>query len=219
MTSRPARVPRHARGRTALLAGAVMLLAGCMTGQRPSFDSDEPAQGATGDPAIDAVLGRLDSVRVAEFTAGYDVLTRLGGIESTATVVQADNSRRSITINSIRFIDGTGTSATCDLTTAECEARLNDARVSDLQLTHDFYGSSAARRLRVDAQRAIDGASGYEIVQGGHPAVCADVPVSGGTKTYCALESGALARYDGNDLVIELTSFAPDVDESAFATS
>jgi hypothetical protein len=203
-----------------LAASAVaVLLSGCMTGQRPSFDADQPALDATGDPAVDAVLEHLDRVAVEQFSADYAILTRLGGRESTAHVVQADNSRRSITINDVRFLDGTGTTATCNLTTDECEARINDARVSDVQLTHEFYASSAAQRLRVDAGRKIGDARGYDETIAGQPAVCADVPVSGGTKTYCALPSGPLARYDGADLLIDMTSFAPTVDEDAFATS
>ena len=64
---------------------AAIALAGCVTGPRPSFDADEPAQQATGDPAIDAVLERLDRVGLEQFTADYTILTRLGGKESTAT--------------------------------------------------------------------------------------------------------------------------------------
>ena len=205
-----------------MLAVAVMAaltLASCATGPRPSFDADEPAQQATGDPAIDAVLERLGRVGIEQFTADYTVLTRLGDKESTATVVQADNSRRSITINDVRFLDGSGTAATCNLTTAECEAVINDARVSDIQITHDFYGSSFARRLRVDAGRSLAPARGYTETIGGQPATCADVPVSGGTKVYCALDSGPLARYDGNDVLIELVALNPTPDESKFATS
>jgi hypothetical protein len=198
---------------------AVIALGACATGPRPSFDADEPTQEATGDAAIDAVLERLDRVGLAQFTADYTVLTRLGNKESTATVVQADNSRRSITINDVRFLDGSGTVATCNLTTAECEAVINDARVSDVQITHDFYGSSFARRLRVDAGRSLAPAQGYAETIGGQPATCADVPVSGGTKVYCALDSGPLARYDGNDVVIELVALNPTPDESKFATS
>lgn len=194
-------------------------VAGCMTGERPSFDSNQPAVEPTGDAAVDAVLDRLDDVRVGQFTASYDILTRLGGLESTATVVQADNSRRSITINDIRFLDGTGTSATCNLTTDECEAVLNDARVSNLQIGHSFYASSMARRLRVDAARSIAPATGYEMTFADQPGVCADVAVTGGTKIYCALDSGALAKYDGNDLLIELTAYSPTPDEALFATS
>lgn len=198
---------------------AALTLASCATGPRPSFDADEPAQQATGDPAIDAVLERLGRVGIEQFTADYTVLTRLGDKESTATVVQADNSRRSITINDVRFLDGSGTAATCNLTTAECEAVINDARVSDIQITHDFYGSSFARRLRVDAGRSLAPARGYTETIGGQPAACADVPVSGGTKVYCALDSGPLARYDGNDVLIELVALNPTPDESKFATS
>lgn len=198
---------------------AALTLASCATGPRPSFDADEPAQQATGDPAIDGVLERLGRVGIEQFTADYTVLTRLGDKESTATVVQADNSRRSITINDVRFLDGSGTAATCNLTTAECEAVINDARVSDIQITHDFYGSSFARRLRVDAGRSLAPARGYTETIGGKPATCADVPVSGGTKVYCALDSGPLARYDGNDVLIELVALNPTPDESKFATS
>ncbi len=218
--------PRHRRpadfhrARTlAVTAVAAFTLASCATGLRPSFDADEPMQQATGDPAIDAVLERLDRVGIEQFTADYTVLTRLGGRESTATVVQADNSRRSITINDVRFLDGSGTVATCNLTTAECEAVINDARVSDVQITHDFYGSSFARRLRVDAGRSLSPARGYTETIGGQPATCADVPVSGGTKVYCALDAGPLARYDGNDVLIELIALNPTPDESKFATS
>lgn len=198
---------------------AALTLAACATGPRPSFDADEPAQQATGDPAIDAVLERLDRVGIEQFTADYTILTRLGAKESTATVVQADNSRRSITINAVRFIDGSGTVATCNLATAECEAVINDARVSDVQITHDFYGSSFARRLRVDAARSLTPARGYTETIGGLPATCADVPVSGGTKVYCALDDGPLARYDGNDVLIELVALNPTPDETKFTTS
>ena len=218
--------PRHRRFvgahtvRTlAIAAVAAITLAACATGPRPSFDADEPTRTATGDPAIDAVLERLDRVGLEQFTADYTILTRLGDKESTATVVQADNSRRSITINAVRFLDGSGTVATCDLTTAECEAVINDARVSDIQITHDFYGSSFARRLRVDAGRSLAPARGYPETIGGQPATCADVSVSGGTKIYCALDSGPLARYDGNDVLINLVAVNSSPDESKFATS
>jgi len=202
-----------------LTALAALTLAACATGPRPSFDAGDPAEQDTGDPAIDAVLERLDRVGIEQFTANYTVLTRLGGLESTATVVQADNSRRSITINNVRFLDGVGTATTCDLTTAECEAVINDARVSDVQITHDFYGSSFARRLRVDAGRSLSPARGYTETIGGQPATCADVPVSGGTKVYCVLDSGPLARYDGNDVLIELVAYDALPDESQFTTS
>jgi len=202
-----------------VLITATLAISACGLGPRPSFDADEPLQAPTGDPAIDAVLDRLDAVGIEQFTAGYDILTRLGGLESTASVVQADNSRRSVTVNEVRFLNGTGNSATCNLTTAECEAVINDARISNVQLTHDFYASSMARRLRVDAGRRISDSLGYVETIAGQPATCVDVPVSGGTKVYCALDAGVLAKYDGADLLIDLTSFSDVPDESKFASS
>ena len=209
---------RHLGTLAALLVGASLLTA-CATGQRPSFDADQPLLTPTGDPGIDAVLDRLDGVDLERFTAGYTILTRLGGQQSTATVVQADNSRRSVTVNDVRYLNGTGNAATCNLTTDECEAVINDARTSDIQVTHDFYGSSIARRLRVDAGRRLDNARAYETTIAGQTAACADVPVSGGTKTYCALDSGVLARYDGADLAIELVAVTDVPDETKFETS
>jgi hypothetical protein len=210
--------PRHLR----LLVGAVAVavaVSACATGPRPSFDALEPTLSPTGDAAVDAVLEQLDAVAVAQFTADYEVLTRFGGLESTATVVQADNSRRSVTINDIRFLNGTGTAATCDLVAQECEARINDARVSDVSITHDFYGPSFARRLRVDEARSIAPATPSDETIAGQPAVCAAVPVSGGTVTYCAVENGPLARYVGADLEIEMTGFTDVADETKFATN
>jgi hypothetical protein len=212
--------PSGARTRAVVgLLTATVLVSACATGPRPSFDAQEPELAATGDEAVDAVLERLDAVAIEEFTADYEILTRFGGLESTATVVQADNSRRSVTVNDVRFIDGTGTSATCDLVADECEAAINDARISDVSVTHDFYGSAFARRLRVDAGRRLAESEGYEVSVAGQSGVCADVPVSGGTVTYCALDAGPLARYDGADLAIDLVDYSPTPDETKFETS
>ena len=198
---------------------AMVLLAGCFTGQRPSFESTEPLPTATGNADIDAVLERLDSVSDSVFTADYSILTKMGNVTSTATVVQARPDRRSITINDVRFLYDDAAVATCDLTTGECEATINDARVSNVSIGHEFYGQSFAQRLRVDASRRVAEPTGYTITQADQQALCVDVPVTGGTVSYCALESGALARYDGADLFIEMTNFSDVPDESKFATS
>lgn len=173
----------------------------------------------TGRSEIDDVLRRLDSTPVARFTAEYDVLTKLGQIDSTATVVQAEDSRRSITINQVRYLYDGATLATCNLADGRCEATINDARTSDVLLTHEFYALAFATRLRVDAQRRIGDPEGFEMTFGAMSALCVDVPVTGGTKRYCALESGPLAFYDGNDVTIELTGYESVPDESKFATS
>jgi hypothetical protein len=198
---------------------ASLTLAGCLTGQRPSFEPTQPSIEPTGNPNIDAVLERLESVSSAVFTADYTILTKLGNITSTARVVQSAPDRRSITINNVRFIFDEASVATCNLTTAECEATINDARVSDVSVTHEFYGKSFAQRLRVDAGRRVGDPQSYSITQAGQQALCVDVPVVGGTNSYCALSNGVLARYDGNDLFIEMTAYSEFADETAFETS
>jgi hypothetical protein len=195
-----------------------IVLTACATGARPYFQDQQPAPAETGNDAIDAVLERLGRASRAEMTADYEILTRLGGATTAATVVQQPPTRRSVTIGDIRFLYDEGPIGTCDLTTSECEASIDDARISDVGIAHRFYAEDFARRLRVDANRRIGEPVASTIDIAGMPAQCVDVPVSGGTKTYCALDVGPLARYDGNDVQIDLVSYVAGVDPSAFDT-
>jgi hypothetical protein len=210
---RPRRI-RHTVFSAAALFTLVVSATGCFTGERATFGCS--AGESTGRTEIDDVLNRLECVATSTFTAEYTVLTRLGDIDSTATVVQGSAGRRSITINDVRYVYDNGRTATCDLVTETCEAIINEARTSDVLLTSEFYGQAMASRLRVDAERRIGDPVASEVDVGGQRALCVAVPVNGGTKTYCALESGALARFDANDLLIELTGYSPTPDEVAF---
>jgi hypothetical protein len=209
-TSPPAR-RRIAIG-GAVLAG-VALVTGCITGERPTL-AEGPV--STGDPAVDAVLARLEGATQSAFTADYDVLTRFGDLRSEATVVQDGPARRSITIGSIRFIVDGATSATCDLDAGQCQDSIQAGRVSDTQLTPDFYAVSAAARLRRDADLRMGPTTAATETVAGQPATCVAIPVNGGPTTYCALDSGPLARLDAADVVIEATTWSPDADQDAF---
>jgi hypothetical protein len=209
---------RHVTSRSvAALVACAVLLSSCFTAERPTLGGcafDE----TTGRVEIDSVLERFDCVSPELFTADYAVLTRLGDFTSTAQVVQAPG-KRSITINMVRYIYDGESMITCDLSEGTCEGEINEARTSDVLLTSEFYAKAMAARLRVDADRRIGDPVASEITQGGQQALCVDIPVTGGTKRYCALESGALALFDGSDLLIELTGFSPTPDDTAFATS
>ena len=135
--------------RTLLIAAALVIGAsGCFTGQRPSFDENEPGVEMTGAPEIDAVLERLDATSARTFSPPTTTTTtKLGSGIGDAQVVQEGTLRRSITVNDVRFLVTGDTTATCDLATAECEATINDARLSDLMLTHEFSTDAFARRL------------------------------------------------------------------------
>jgi hypothetical protein len=209
---------RHVRSHSvAALVVCVALLTSCFTGQRPELGGCAFAE-ATGRIEIDRVLERLDCVSPELFTADYTVLTRLGDLTSTAQVVQAPG-KRSITINMVRHIYDGESMITCDLSQGTCEGEINEARTSDVLLTSEFYAKAMAARLRVDADRRIGDPVASEITQAGQRALCVDIPVTGGTKRYCALESGALAVFDGSDLLIELTRFSATPNNTAFATS
>ncbi|MFT4773563.1 MAG: hypothetical protein ACI83Y_001916 [Candidatus Azotimanducaceae bacterium] len=209
---------RHVTSRSAaVLVACAALLSSCFTGERPTVGGCAFTE-RTGRVEIDDVLDRLDCVSPELFTADYTVLTRLGDFTSTAQVVQAPG-KRSITINMVRYIYEGESMITCNLSEGTCEGEINEARTSDVLLTSEFYAKAMAARLRVDADRRIGDPVASEITQGGQQALCVDIPVTGGTKRYCALESGALALFDGSDLLIELTGFSATPDNTAFATS
>ena len=195
-----------------------LVLSSCFTGQRPSFDDEQPAQGESGNAEIDAVLERLDAAGSTTLTAIYDISGATGD-QARAAVVVADDTRTSVTVGDWRYLLENGTGITCNLTADECEGSINDAHVSNLQVTHDFFGPAFAQRLRVDANRRVGDPSGYEETISGESAVCVTVPVAGGEKLYCALDTGVLARYQGPDTLIDLVRFRPRPDEGRFTTS
>jgi hypothetical protein len=192
---------------------AILVLSSCMTGERPTL-AEGPT--ATGDPAVDAVLDRLDNAGGATFTVAYDVLTKFGNVSTPATVSQEGAARRSVTIGSVRFLTDGAISATCGLEGGGCTDSIDAARVSDTQLAPEFYASSAAARLRRDAGGRVDQTTGSTTTVGGQAATCVSIPVTGATTTYCALDSGPLARLDAPDVSIELTSYDAAADESLF---
>ncbi len=198
------------------LAAAVLALSvtGCVTGDRPTL-AETPS--TTGDPAVDAVLGRLDASRQATFTADYDVLTRFGDLHSPATVVQSAADRRAVTVGTVRFIFEGPVTATCEIDTGLCSDRIDAGMISNTQLAPDFYGTSAAARLRRDALARVGATSGSTQTIAGQPATCVSVPVTGSSSVYCALDDGALARLDAADVAIELTAYSPEPDERRFA--
>jgi len=188
----------------------------CFTGERATFGCGGGE--STGRAEIDNVLSRLECVTPSAFTADYTVLTRLGDVTSAAKVVQAPDGRRSVTINDVRYLHEIGRTVTCNVVDNACEDGINEARTSDVLLSSEFYAQSMASRLRVDAGRRIGDPVASEQEFGGQQALCVAIPVTGGTKTYCALDSGPIALFDANDLLIELTGYSPTPDEAAFGS-
>jgi hypothetical protein len=200
--------------------GLLIVLSGCFTGKRPSASSDPfPTGSLTGDPAIDQVLAQFDLNNVGPYTADYTVLTKFGNATTPATVA-VDHARRSVTVGAVRFLTVDNASQTCLLDTNQpCSSSLDPARISNTQITPDFYAVDAAKRLRRDASAVIGSPVSHVEAIAGQSATCVDVPLPGGTAVFCVLAGGPLARLDDASVHIELTKFTPAVDTPSFATS
>ena len=207
------------RYRAAPLA-LLILLTGCFTGERPSFTTEPFQPGSpSGDPAIDSVLAGLDAANEGPFTADYTVLTKFGNTTRPATVAVSP-SRRSVTVGDVRFLTVNGSSQTCVIDKSDpCSETLDPARISDAQITPDFYARDAAKRLRRSATARIGTPIAHTEQIAGQSATCVDVPVPGGVSVFCALPNGPLAQLDDGAVSINLTQYAPAADESLFATS
>ncbi len=201
---------------------ATLTLCACFTGERPTFEDELPPVVPTGNPVVDTVLSRLDSADTSEFAAAFQIDTKFGTLRSTAEVTQAAGRRLSVTVQNdavyIRYVSDGADERTCNLSTAECETGLNDARISNTQLSHRFYAPSFAQRLRISADRRIGDPVASQRTVAGQLAECVEVPVAGGVETYCALESGVLAYFEGADVTVELTAYSPTPNESLFDT-
>jgi hypothetical protein len=190
-----------------------LALTGCFTGRRPTLAE---APDSTGDPASDAVLTRFDQVANSTFTARYDVASAERSEHATATVVQASPTRWSVTVDAIRFVVDGSTSATCDVEFSDCSAEISTAQVGDVAVGPDFYAAGPASQLRADAAERTGPTVASTVELAGQPATCVAVPIGDQTTTYCALDSGALARLDSPRLTVELDSYTDEPDTSAF---
>lgn len=193
----------------------VTTTSGCFTGERPSFAD------STDDAAIDAVLSHFDAAGTTMFTASYTIQTRSSATTTDAAVAVAPPAERSVTIGDVRFLTTGDAAQTCDLALGQCVANLEPQRVSNVQVGPDFYAASAVAQLRADAAAATQPGIATTETIAGQPATCVGVTLTGGMKTYCVLDSGALARMDagGTAVLIELKSYSPTVDQALFATT
>lgn len=195
-----------------LLIASAGVLSACATGPRPTLVADIPVN----DAGIVAVLDAFDLADSAEFTANYRITVNYGNVAVNASVTQKQRER-SVTIGDIRYLVETGSTRTCMLSNSACTQGLDDTKVSDVQITHQFWSRATAQRLRIDASRNIGPTEQYVAVFANADTNCVSVPVVGGTKVYCVTRDGVLAHYAGPDLLIELTEYSNEVDQTLFA--
>lgn len=215
-------MPGRIRPVSALALVALALTTGCATGQRPTLVAPPST---VSDPVTAAVLDRLERADTAVFTATYDITPTLTSEVTSATVVQSGGLRR-ITIGEVEYFRDGASARTCLSGNVDCVDGLDEARISNLNITSEFWGRSSAARLGLNAARAVGPPSGSTETVAGLAATCAAIPMQASqpidgqavqSLVYCALDAGVLARYSGADVVIELTSFTTTVDETLLA--
>lgn len=196
---------------TLVVAVISVVATACATGPRPTL-VDVPT---VTDTVAQAVLDRLDRADGATFTADYEITPSITGQPTHATVLQSGGQQR-VTIGDVDYYSDGTSSRTCTVGGIDCVDSIDEARISNLNITSQFWGASSASKLEVDSARAVDASQGRIDTIASRQATCADVvvPAAGGVAsvTYCAVDDGILARYFGADVSIELTSFAPSVD-------
>ncbi len=216
---------RHTPHKRLVVGVAVIAttLTACATGPRPTLVDETVVD----DAVAQAVLDRLDRSKGATFTADYEITPSLTGLPTHATVMQSGSQRR-ITIGDVDYYTDGNVSRTCVVGGTNCVDSIDEARVSNLNVTSSFWGASSAARLEVDSARSVDASTGSTDTIASRPATCAAVylPATAGSAasptiaggvgsvTYCAVDDGVLARYFGVDVSIELTSFVPTVDQA-----
>jgi hypothetical protein len=191
------------------LTAAALMLGACALGERPTLQEQAPV----GDEAAQAVIERLDRPLTGAFVATYLITPSSTDTATNATVSRTTDEVLTIEIGSIVYtLYPDGTATTCSTPGVDCDDFANDAWVSDLGITHRFWGSAFERRIRTDSNRRIGTSAGSVASVAGQSATCAAIKVPSsldvaGTVTYCALDNGLLARYYGADGIVEMSSF------------
>ena len=183
------------------------VITACVTGPRPTLTDPEPVD----DGAAAPVIERLDRAPVGDFTAVYAITPSAAAAATVATVSRHGNELRA-QIGDVVYTTNGVTTTTCDVDGGACEDYANETRISNLGITHQFWGPAFRQRLAVDSGRRIGTSTGTVETIAGQSAACVAVTLPSsigatGTVNYCALDQGVLGRYVGADATIELTSF------------
>jgi hypothetical protein len=140
--------------RRALPLDAIAVLSalstGCALGERPTLQAAE----LNTDPASETVVERLDRPPVGDFEAAYTITpTATGGSPTTATVTSTGGEVRAEIGTVVFTTDATGLTTTCALDGSACEDIADDARISDLGITHLFWSSAFCPRTPAPRRR------------------------------------------------------------------
>lgn len=208
-------------GKLVVVAGLAVVLGGCGVGTRGAL-TPEPT---TGSADADAIVALLPAGDHAVFTAEYAVSVPMTGVSTTATLAQADDGSRGVTIGDTRFVfprfSDRRDARTCAVSTGRCSNGLDAATTSDTMLGPTWASVGLRARVRTDLAAATDTPRVSDDTIAGQSVRCLEIPLTpnGTTDTvwsqYCVLDSGVVARIARADVVVELTDLRVEADSDA----
>jgi hypothetical protein len=187
-----------------------LVLGACSGGDRPSTSAGgttTTAAGADLPPEVDAFLRRAAASEGASFEASYEVLRKLGGVRSTATVVSGPGGAR-ITVDDLVVLLGERP-ATCRISVEACVGEVREDQLGEYGIFSRFWSTGPADALRTAVRRDDDGPPVTSTRSAaGVPLDCIAVPVGSSLPaTSCTTAEGVFGFVDNPAVRYELTSY------------
>jgi hypothetical protein len=192
-----------------LLAGA--LLAACSGGDRPST-----AEGGTTTttapqqlpPELEAFLDRASRSADTAFEASWDVLRKLEGVASTASVVAVPGGAARLTVGDLVVVLGEQP-ATCRTSARACVGEVREDQLAAFGIFSSFWSTGPLEALRTAAVREDAGLPVASTRRAAGVALeCLAVPVGTALPaTSCVTPEGVFGFVDNPSVRYELTSY------------
>ena len=187
------------------------VLAACSGGDRPSTGAEGTTTTATTDedlpPELASFLERARASQDASFEATFDVLRKLGGVTSTASVM-ADPRGARITVGDLVVLVGEHP-ATCRTSARACVGQVREDQLAPFGVFSRFWSTGPADALRTAVRRDDDGPPVASTRSAAGVALeCLAVPVGSSLPaTSCITPEGVFGFVDNPSVRYELTSY------------
>ena len=197
-------------GLSALAVLLALVVGACSGGDRPSTSAGGTTTTALAEdlpPEVEAFLRRAAAAEGATFEASYDVLRKLGGVRSTASVIVRPDGAR-IEVGDLLVVVGTHP-ATCRLSAEACVDEVREDQLGEYGIFSRFWSTGPADALRTVVRREDDGPPVTSTrTAAGVPLECIAVPVGSSLPaTSCLTPEGVFGFVDNPAVRYELTSY------------
>ena len=193
----------------AVLVGA--LLAACSGGDRPSTAESGTTTTTAPDrlpPEAEAFLDKAARSADTSFEATWDVLRKLEGVASRASVLAAPGGAARLTVGDLVVVSGERP-ATCRTSARACVDEVREDQLAAFGIFSTFWSTGPLDALRVAAGRADAGTPVTSTrTAAGVTLECVAVPVGSALPaTSCITPEGVFGFVDNPSVRYELTSY------------